>query len=67
MSRFVEVSRELFSAYRAEMEKIGPRHRNVCRWLYDLGWGIDAAALDTYLAPERLGCVPIASSEETIH
>lgn len=44
----------LMDAYRKDIESMGPRHKIVARWLYDLGWGIDAAALDAFLAPENI-------------
>ena len=42
-------------AYWQAFRDRGPRHRNVARWLNDLGWGIRESALRDYLAPEREG------------
>lgn len=47
-------SRTFMDAHREAIESMGPRHKTVARWLYDLGWGIDAAALDAFLAPENV-------------
>lgn len=52
--RIILASRMLMDAYRKDIESMGPRHKIVARWLYDLGWGIDAAALDAFLAPENI-------------
>lgn len=39
-------------AYRKAFRELGPRHRNVDRWIQELGWGIERRALEAYLAPE---------------
>lgn len=38
--------------YRKAFRALGPRHRNVDRWRYDLGWSVPYSVVKAYLAPE---------------
>jgi len=49
----MRVGPEFIAEFRAAFRNAGPRHRNVDRWTYELGWDIDRAAMNAYLAPER--------------
>lgn len=46
------VSRDFWDAYWQAFAELGPRHRNVARWIHDLGWLIDMSDVRSYLAPE---------------
>lgn len=50
--QWVPLSKTAWEADRSAFRSIGPRHRNVDRWENDLGWRIDPAVVDAYLAPE---------------
>ena len=54
-SLVAEAHSVLSDAFWKSFRDRGPRHRNVARWLCDLGWGIRESALREYLAPEREG------------
>lgn len=38
--------------YRKAFRSFGPRHRNVDRWRYELGWNVPNSVVKAYLAPE---------------
>ncbi len=43
---------EAWEEYWRVFRTVGPRHRNVARWLCALGWSIQEDAMKAYLAPE---------------
>lgn len=47
------ITREAFEAYRSAFRALGPRHRMVDRWRYDLGWNCAEPVVAGYLAEER--------------
>ena len=47
------VSAAFTDAYRKEFRAFGPRHRNVDRWRYELGWNVPNSVVNAYLAPEE--------------
>lgn len=50
--RSFPASRTALAAYWEAFADIGPRHKNVARWLHVFGWTIDPEAARAYLAPE---------------
>lgn len=52
LNQMMLASKTFNDAYWREFAKVGPRHKNVKRWVHDLGWNVSPAALDAYLAPE---------------
>lgn len=50
--RSFPASRTALTAYWQVFADIGPRHKNVARWLHVFGWTIDPEAARAYLAPE---------------
>jgi hypothetical protein len=49
---FIPVGRDTWAAYREAYCAIGPRHRIIDRWRYDLGWEVSADVAEAFLAPE---------------
>lgn len=48
---WTRVSKAFEDAYWEEFCSLGPRHRNVCRWM-KLGWRIEADVIADYLSVE---------------
>jgi hypothetical protein len=53
MTDTMPISREAWEAYRSAFRALGPRHRMVDRWRYDLDWSVPEPVVADWLAPER--------------
>lgn len=49
----MQITPEAWEAYRSAFRALGPCHRNVDRWRYELGWKVDEHVIAGYLAMER--------------
>lgn len=47
--RTFPVSAEWLAAFREEWRKLGPRHRLIDRWRFDLGWHIEPEVCRAFL------------------
>lgn len=47
------ISPEAWEAFRGAFRALGPRHRLVDRWRYDLKWNVPESAISNWLAEER--------------
>ncbi len=47
------ITPEAWEAYRAAFRAMGPRHKLIDRWRYDLKWGVPESVVAGWLAEER--------------
>lgn len=53
MSAPMQITPEAWEAYRNAFRSLGPCHRLVDRWRYDLKWTVPEKLVANWLAPER--------------
>lgn len=49
----MQITPEAWEAYRSAFRALGPRHRIIDRWRYDLGWKVEEHVVANWLAEER--------------
>lgn len=49
----MQITPEAWEAYRSAFRALGPRHRIIDRWRYDLGWKVEERVVANWLAEER--------------
>jgi len=49
----MQITPEAWAAYRGAFRAMGPRHKMIDRWRYDLGWNCPEDVIASYLADER--------------
>jgi hypothetical protein len=47
------ISPQAWGAYRSAFRSLGPKHRAVDRWRYDLKWNVPDHVVSDWLADER--------------
>lgn len=47
------ITPEAWEAYRSAFRAMGPRHRLIDRWRYDLKWNVPESVIANWLAEER--------------
>ncbi len=49
----MQITPEAWEAYRSAFRSLGPRHKLVDRWRYDLKWNVPESAVANWLSTER--------------
>lgn len=56
--KVLSITPEAFEAYRSAFRALGPRHKLVDRWRYDLKWNVPQEVVANWLAEERARLIP---------
>ena len=57
MSKVWNITPEAWAAFRSAYRAMGPKHKLMDRWRYDLGWNCPEHVIANYLAEERANLV----------